>query len=167
MRITRVPGIQGWFLLSLSKTRVPKWWPLACRAAYGHGHKRSNVCNWFGQVRVKFGFPEPIEGDSVPVTLDQGEALCSIRLEGEVTIASAAELKKLLLQALASGSELRVELEGATELDITSLQLLWAAGREARRSGRGFTLAGKVPEEISAMANDAGFEDFLQGLDPK
>lgn len=99
----------------------------------------------------------------MPVTLEQNGGLCCIRLEGEVDIASAAELKKLLLQALASGSELRVGLEGATELDITALQLLWAAEREARASGRGFSLAGRVPEEISAAVDEAGLEKFPVG----
>jgi anti-anti-sigma factor len=101
------------------------------------------------------------------VTLDQSEALCVLRLEGEINIASAAELKRLLLQALASGRELRVDLEGATEVDVTALQLLWAGEREARGSGRGFTLAGRVPEEISAAVSDAGFEKFPLGVDPK
>jgi anti-anti-sigma factor len=101
------------------------------------------------------------------VTLEQSEALCVLRLEGEINIACAAELKKLLLQALASGRELRVDLEGATEVDVTALQLLWAAEREARGSGRGFTLAGRVPEEIAATAGDAGLEKFPVGVDAK
>jgi anti-anti-sigma factor len=103
----------------------------------------------------------------VPVTLDQSEAVCLVRLEGEIDIASAAELKKVLLEALASGRELRVDLERAAELDVTALQLLWAAEREARRSGVGFTLAGRVPEAISAAAGDAGFEAFPVGVDRK
>jgi anti-anti-sigma regulatory factor len=104
---------------------------------------------------------------SMPVTLAQGEAQCVIRLDGEINIGSAAELKKLLLQALASGRELRVDLEHATELDVTALQLLWAAEREARGSSRGFTLAGRVPEEIWAAVVDAGLETFPAGLDQR
>jgi anti-anti-sigma regulatory factor len=53
----------------------------------------------------------PMKG-SMAVTLDQSEARCVIRLGGEINIASAAEMKKLLLQALALGRELRVDLEG-------------------------------------------------------
>ena len=104
---------------------------------------------------------------SMPVTLAQGEAQCVIRLDGEINIGSAAELKKLLLQALASGRELRVDLEHATELDVTALQLLWAAGREARGCSRGFTVAGRVPGEISVAVGDAGFETFPVGVDGK
>ena len=99
------------------------------------------------------------------VNLDQSEALCVIRLDGEINIGSAAELKKLLLQALATSRELRVDLEHATELDVTAWQLLWAAEREARGSSRGFTLAGRLPEEISVAVVDAGLETFPAGLD--
>jgi len=101
------------------------------------------------------------------VNLDQSEALCVIRLDGEINIGSAAELKKLLRQALASGRELRVDLEHATELDVTAWQLLWAAEREARGSSRGFALAGRVPEEISVAVVDAGLETFPVGMDQK
>jgi anti-anti-sigma regulatory factor len=103
----------------------------------------------------------------VAVHLDQSEALYVIRRGGETNITSAAELKKLLLEALASGRELRVDLESATELEVTALQLLWAAEREARRSGLGFTLAGPVPEEISVAVGDAGFRNFPVPVDPK
>jgi anti-anti-sigma regulatory factor len=81
-------------------------------------------------------------------------------LEGEIDITVAAELKKLLLQAMASGTDLRVDLDTATGLDVTALQLLWAAQREAGDSGVEITLAGQVPENISVAVADAGFEKF-------
>jgi hypothetical protein len=94
----------------------------------------------------------------VPVALEQSEALSVIRLEGAIGIADAAELKKLLLQALQPGKKVNLLLECAAELDVTAVQLLWAAGREAKRSGVEFTFAGTVPEEISTALGDAGFE---------
>jgi anti-sigma B factor antagonist len=97
------------------------------------------------------------------VTLEQSETLCSLRLEGEMSIASAAEVKAALLRGLACGTELSVDLAGATALDVTALQLLWAAEREARRSGHLFTLAGGVPEEILLAVLEAGFEQFPIG----
>jgi anti-anti-sigma factor len=99
----------------------------------------------------------------VPVTVEQLGAECFIRLEGEITIVCAAELKKVLLDALASGNKLRLDLKGATDLDITALQLLWAAEREAQASGRSFKLTGRVPEEILHTANHAGLEIFSVG----
>ena len=99
----------------------------------------------------------------MPLTLDQGEAVCLIRLKGEIDITTAADLKKLLLRALASGKDMCVDLERATELDVTALQLLWAADREARGSGRSLKLAGPVPAELLAAVNNAGFESFPIG----
>jgi anti-anti-sigma factor len=103
----------------------------------------------------------------VPITLDQSEGVCLLRLEGEIKIASAAELKRLLLQALAARGELRVDLEHATDVDVTALQLLWAAGREARASGTGFRLVGSVPKEVLMTANETGFESFPVGANPE
>ena len=96
----------------------------------------------------------------MPIVFDQSDALCLIRLEGEVDIAGAAEVKKLLLQALASEKEVRVELERTTGVDVTALQLLYAAEREAERSGVTVTVVGHVPEAISVAVRDAGFERF-------
>ena len=88
-------------------------------------------------------------------------------MEGQINIASAAELKKLLLEALASGRELRVDLDLATDLDVTALQLLWAAERAARGASKGFTLSGRVPDEIAIAMAEAGFEKFLAPADSK
>jgi anti-anti-sigma regulatory factor len=96
----------------------------------------------------------------VSVTFDQSDEQCLLRLEGGITIGVAAELKAHLQQALASGKALRVDLQQATELDITALQLLWAAGCEAKESGREFRLAGKLPPEIATAATEAGMERF-------
>jgi anti-anti-sigma factor len=91
------------------------------------------------------------------VTLEQNEESV-IRLEGEVTIATAPELKSLLTEALGSAKELRIDLERANEMDITALQLLCAAEREARGSGRVIALEGRLPDEISICLSEAGLE---------
>ncbi len=103
----------------------------------------------------------------MPVTLDQGGALCLIRLEGEISIGLATELKAALLQALASGTEVRLNLEHATELDITALQLLWAAEREARKSGKACELVAPVPPDVLRALGEAGFENFSFAGDAK
>ncbi len=101
------------------------------------------------------------------VSLEQGEALCLIHLEGQVDINCAAELKKLLLSALESGKGFRLDLERAIGLDVTALQLLWAANREAEKVEKGFSVTGRVPEAISAAASEAGFAEFPVPLDQK
>jgi anti-anti-sigma regulatory factor len=96
----------------------------------------------------------------VTVSLDQSEDLCLVRLVGEVDIGCAAELKRGLVAALESGKPVRVDLAGATDLDVTALQLLWAAGRKAAGSGIGFALAGQLPESILCAVANAGFDSF-------
>jgi anti-anti-sigma regulatory factor len=94
------------------------------------------------------------------INVEQRNESNVICLEGVIDIASAAELKTLLLDALKSGSGLSVSLDRCTDLDVTAIQLLWAAEREARASSVGFALAGQVPETVSAALKDAGFEAF-------
>ena len=95
----------------------------------------------------------------MPIILDQNEASCRIRLEGEINISSAAELKKLLLEALSSGKEIHLDMERATELDVTALQLVWAVEHEAKASGVKFIRVGP-PQEISIGCEEAGFQMF-------
>ncbi len=83
-----------------------------------------------------------------------------IRLEGEIGIHCAAELKQSLLDALATGVELQVDLASATEVDITAIQLLWAAQREAQKQGLAVVAAGPLPESWCSALQEAGFEKF-------
>jgi anti-anti-sigma factor len=96
----------------------------------------------------------------LPVTLEQSEVECSVRLVGEINVASAAELKRVLMEALAPGKTVCVEMKNVTEIDVTALQLLWAARREAESGGVGFARSGLVPEAILAIAAEAGLEEF-------
>jgi len=54
----------------------------------------------------------------------------------------------------------RLDLSVRPELDVTALQLLWAAEREARRSGKAFELAAPVPPDVLRAVGEAGFENF-------
>jgi anti-anti-sigma factor len=100
----------------------------------------------------------------LPIRLDEdkvpGEAPGVIRLEGEMDIGSAAELKAVLEEALAARRETRISLETATGIDVTTVQLLWAAEREARARGMVLALEGPVPEVLRTTLRNAGFERF-------
>lgn len=103
----------------------------------------------------------------MPLAIEESETASLIRLGGDLTIASAEELKDVLLKALASAKEMRLMLESATELDVTALQLLYATERDATKSGIQFTLEGSVPDDISASIADAGFEKFPVPMKPR
>jgi anti-anti-sigma regulatory factor len=88
----------------------------------------------------------------MPVTLQRQESSWLIRLEGRITVTCAAELKELLLEWLSSGKDLELDLERAEEIDITVMQLLWAAARDSARMG------GKIVARASRAAALAGRE---------
>ena len=99
------------------------------------------------------------------ITLKQSKKASVIRLEGAIDIAVAAEFKKRMLEALGSGKEVRVVLDGATDLDVTAVQLIWAARRSAEVAGVAFALSGAVPESVSSALGYAGLQRFLNPLD--
>lgn len=95
------------------------------------------------------------------VTLEQSETLNLLRLEGAVGIGCAAEFKGLLQQALGSGREVRVSLQAATDLDVTAAQMLWAAERKAKGTGKGYSIVDAPPEQVLAALNEAGLQQFV------
>jgi anti-anti-sigma regulatory factor len=101
----------------------------------------------------------------VGIALKQSKRSSEIRLEGAIDIAAAAELKKLLLRACGSGKAVRVALDEATDLDVTAVQLIWAARRSAEGAGVAFALSGAVPESVSSALGYAGLQQFLFPLD--
>ena len=94
------------------------------------------------------------------IILEQRDESNVIRLEGSIDIASAAELKASLLKALKSRKPLRLELDSGADLDVTAIQLLWAAEREATASGVDLQLVGDVPDAVTATLRESGFEGF-------
>lgn len=62
-----------------------------------------------------------------------------LRLEGELTIYRAGELRQTLVAALAAATALRIDLADVSEIDSAGLQLLIAAKKDA--AGRGLALA--------------------------
>jgi anti-anti-sigma regulatory factor len=94
------------------------------------------------------------------VTLEQHATDWLLRLEGQVNLASAGELKTLLLQWSAggqhAGTNLEMDLERVEEIDITILQLLSAAVREAGRNG--VRVTARASSEVIAAVRDAGFD---------
>ncbi len=85
----------------------------------------------------------------MPVNLEQDESSSLVRLEGDIGIECAAELKELLIRGLRTGRSMRVSLESARELDVTAIQLLWAASREARAAGAVFAFEGPATAAVN------------------
>ena len=94
------------------------------------------------------------------VALKKSESEYLISLEGVVDIASAAELKEMLFDALTSGKQVLISLAKATYLDVTAVQLLLAVESAAKKSGTRFESIDELPETISESLNEAGFHSF-------
>ena len=92
------------------------------------------------------------------VTMQRSESDLLIRLEDAVNVTSAEELKSLLLEGLVSGRDLYLDLERVEEIDVTVMQLLWAAGREADR--KSIRMVTRVSQAAAAAAREVGFERF-------
>lgn len=98
------------------------------------------------------------EESSLSVTIQRRETDVLLQIEDAVNVTSAEELKSLLLQGLVSGRTLHVNLEHVQEIDVTAMQLLWVARREADRKGIAMVVA--VSEAAAAAARELGFERF-------
>jgi len=90
-------------------------------------------------------------------TLQTGPS-CLIRLDGEITLTCAEEIKGALLSWLAGNKDLELDLENATEVDLTALQLLFAAAREATQ--RGQRMIARTSSQVRDVARDAGFGEL-------
>lgn len=73
----------------------------------------------------------------------------------------------MLIEAISSGKEVQLDLAQASDLDVTAVQLLWAARRETEKAGASFAVAGDVPGNIGRVFCEAGFENFPVAVTPK
>lgn len=94
------------------------------------------------------------------VTLETSETGSRIALEGAIDIAAAGDLKAALLAAIEAGRPVEVALEQTSYLDVTAMQLLWAAGRAAQRAGVKLEPEGRLPEPVQKVLAEAGIQLF-------
>ncbi|MES2151850.1 MAG: STAS domain-containing protein [Pseudomonadota bacterium] len=74
-----------------------------------------------------------------------------LALDGELTIYRAAELKPLVLDALAANEALELSLAGVTELDTAGLQVLILAKQVAQATGRSLRLTEHSPAVLDVF----------------
>lgn len=74
-----------------------------------------------------------------------------VRVEGEMTIYHALELKQGLLECLNDCTEMEVSLAGVSEMDTAGFQILVLAKREAARIGRPLRLVEHSPATLEVM----------------
>lgn len=72
-------------------------------------------------------------------------------------ISCAVDLRTALGQALEMGQEIRVSFGETAELDVTAVQLLWAASRDARQRKLGFTIS-EWPDTVRRALQGSGID---------
>ena len=80
-----------------------------------------------------------------------------LKLTGSMTIGQAAELKDVLVAALQEANELRVDVSGVTEIDLTGLQLLGASHRSSLARGKHFSVEADGNRNYLDAVVSAGF----------
>ena len=82
-----------------------------------------------------------------------------LNIAGELSIYRADELKRALIEPLAPGVQLVVNLAAVTEFDTCGLQLLMLAKRTAQTLGSELQLVGHSPAvlEVFELLNVAAF----------
>jgi anti-anti-sigma factor len=92
------------------------------------------------------------------------DTLHPIRLEGELTVQTAAEQKTYLLAALQASSGIELDLSEIAEIDTAGLQLLLLLKREATQLGQGLKLispSAPVIEVLKLAWIDAQLEQIV------
>lgn len=93
----------------------------------------------------------------IGLEIDQNGAVGVLKIEGAITIESAAELKETLLKALENTDNLCLHVEAVSAVDISCFQLLCSAHRTAIRMKKGLTWAYRPHETFRKAAQAAGY----------
>ncbi|CAN0622789.1 protein of unknown function [Burkholderia multivorans] len=76
-----------------------------------------------------------------------------LRIDGEMTIYRAAELRMLLSDALAKTGDIELQLDAVTEIDSTGVQLLMSAKKTAREKQQALHIVGYSPEVLEVFGS--------------
>lgn len=87
---------------------------------------------------------------------DSGDAKVLI-LNGELTIEHADELKDALAKSLNSAGHVVLNIEGASNVDLSCLQLLCSTHRTAVRSNKVLSLSGGYSGPFKQAVTDLGY----------
>lgn len=89
------------------------------------------------------------------VTTRQGKAY--LKLEGELTVALAADLRAALLNSFERADNVIINLDNVTKIDLSCLQLLCSAHRTADEDGKTLTVEDPTLPMYVEARKDGGF----------
>lgn len=80
----------------------------------------------------------------------------TVKWEGEVLADTAAKCKEDLVNAFAASDAVLLDLSACTQIEVPAIQLILAASIEAANTGKKFSLAENIPQEIKRDFELAG-----------
>lgn len=82
-----------------------------------------------------------------------------VNLQGEINLASLEEYGKQIVETMAETPMVLLSLSQATGIDLSGIQLLYAARRYAEKAGKSLHITGAVPDAIAQRLYRTGFVD--------
>ena len=107
---------------------------------------------------------DPESEPDMAISVDSQDGIQYIRLSDAVDIAQAAELKRILMDAMALSSRVRISVSGATAVDVTAVQLLWASVLHASSAGTDLVVEGPLSKEVERSLACNGIFSILNSL---
>lgn len=77
----------------------------------------------------------------------------TVKWEGTVGIEQAHRLRDELIEAFKKTTEVRLDISNVDDIDITGIQIIVAARKEADKNGKGFFVIGQIPDAIKEFIN--------------
>lgn len=104
------------------------------------------------------------------ITANTTDGICRARIEGDMTIYTAAECRSLLQQCLQSCREAEFDLSGVADIDSAGVQLLIQAKREGGAHGKPVRLVAHSPAvqeiiDLFQLAGDFGDPMIISNRD--
>ncbi|MGH7035184.1 MAG: STAS domain-containing protein [Stellaceae bacterium] len=87
----------------------------------------------------------------------QVDAKRVLRFDGSLTLPRAETIRSILAGALDEGGGVAIDCEGATEVDVSFIQLLLAARRSAAHRGASLALAAPAAGALRTALERGGF----------
>jgi anti-anti-sigma factor len=92
------------------------------------------------------------------IDFKEQEGQIELIFRGEATIQNVAEIKELLLSLQSKGTNLVLNLDELSGVDVPFLQLLCSLHRTAACAGQQLKLTGSVDEEVLTVIDAAGYQ---------
>ncbi|MBF0279433.1 MAG: STAS domain-containing protein [SAR324 cluster bacterium] len=90
-------------------------------------------------------------------TIDEAGKRGVLKLEGELTMEQAVDIKETLLSALVQVEHLSLNLEEGTVFDLSFVQLLYSAYQTALSMNKSLTLRGACPADLKQIVKESGY----------